>query len=220
MIKPEFWDDEVLAQSTSRDTRLTFIGMWTHADDYGVVKGNAVWLKSKIFPYDEIKPETFMKWLTELEKGKWITPFVEAGAKYYYIHAFTKHQTINRPSQVKNPTPPDTLTEDSLSTHDILTDETETEVKPKPKPKDKGEVPKIPPQISEVISYCKDRHNGIDPHKWFDHYEARGWMIGHNRMKDWKAAIRTWEKNDFGDRKVTSVDDNLAELDRLMKGEK
>ncbi len=123
MIKPEFWDDEVLAQSTSRDARLAFIGMWNHSDDYGVVKGNAVWLKSKIFPYEDIKPDTFQKWLNELEKGRWILPFVVDGAKYYYIQAFTKHQTINRPSQQRNPSPPDSLIEDSLNAHDGLTPE-------------------------------------------------------------------------------------------------
>jgi len=53
-IKPEFWDDEKLSL-VSRDARLTFIGMWTFSDDYGVVKGASVWLKSKIFPYDNIQ---------------------------------------------------------------------------------------------------------------------------------------------------------------------
>lgn len=127
IVKPEFWDDEVLAQSTSRDARLLFIGMWNHSDDYGVVKGNATWLKSKIFPYEEIKTETFQKWLGELEKGKWIIPFSVDGAKYYYIQAFTKHQTINRPSQQRNPEPPQsilgTLTDDSRSAHGVLMDE-------------------------------------------------------------------------------------------------
>lgn len=136
IIKPEFWDDEVLAQSTSRDARLTFIGMWNHSDDYAVVKGNAIWLKSKIFPYEEIKPDTFQKWLNELEKGRWILPFVVDGAKYYYIQAFTKHQIINRPSQQRNPEPPQQILEDSRSTHGVLTDEIEVEreVKEKKKP--------------------------------------------------------------------------------------
>jgi hypothetical protein len=52
------------------------------------------------------------------------------------------------------------------------------------------------PRINEIISYCQERENKVDAHKWFDFYESKGWMIGKNKMKDWKAAIRTWEKSE------------------------
>ncbi len=51
------------------------------------------------------------------------------------------------------------------------------------------------PTIEEVIAYCQERNNGIDPHKFYDHYESNGWMVGKNKMKDWKASVRTWERN-------------------------
>ena len=51
-----------------------------------------------------------------------------------------------------------------------------------------------PPTISEVSMYCDERNNGIDPEAFINFYESKGWMIGKNKMKDWKAAIRTWEK--------------------------
>jgi hypothetical protein len=51
-----------------------------------------------------------------------------------------------------------------------------------------------PPTLEEVISYCKERNNSVDPQKWYDFYSAKGWMIGKNKMKDWKAAVRTWER--------------------------
>ena len=50
------------------------------------------------------------------------------------------------------------------------------------------------PTIEEVKEYCINRKNDVDVNKWFDFYESKGWMIGKNKMKDWKAAIRTWEK--------------------------
>ena len=53
-----------------------------------------------------------------------------------------------------------------------------------------------PPSFEEVSQYCLERGNGVDPKKWHDFYSAKGWMIGKNKMKDWKAAVRTWEKND------------------------
>jgi len=51
-----------------------------------------------------------------------------------------------------------------------------------------------PPTLEEVAAYCQERNNGVDPQKWYDFYAAKGWMIGKNKMKDWKAAVRTWEK--------------------------
>ena len=54
----------------------------------------------------------------------------------------------------------------------------------------------IPPLIEQVQEYCKERNNTVNAEKWFDFYSSKGWMIGKNKMKDWKAAIRTWEKNE------------------------
>lgn len=53
----------------------------------------------------------------------------------------------------------------------------------------------IPPHIEEVKNYCIERKNDVDPQKWFDFYTAKNWMIGKTKMKDWKAAVRTWENN-------------------------
>lgn len=49
------------------------------------------------------------------------------------------------------------------------------------------------PQLEEIELYCKERKNGIDPQTFFDFYESKGWMIGNNTMKDWQAAVRSWE---------------------------
>lgn len=52
------------------------------------------------------------------------------------------------------------------------------------------------PTVAEVRAYCLERCNGINPEHFVDFYEAKGWKIGKEPMKDWKAAVRTWEKND------------------------
>lgn len=51
-----------------------------------------------------------------------------------------------------------------------------------------------PPTLDEVKQYCEERNNNIDPMAFIDFYSSKGWMIGKNRMKDWKAAVRTWER--------------------------
>lgn len=56
----------------------------------------------------------------------------------------------------------------------------------------------VKPTVEEVKAYCDERNNGIDPNKFIDYYEARGWMLGKNHIKDWKACVRTWERNSYG----------------------
>lgn len=51
------------------------------------------------------------------------------------------------------------------------------------------------PTFDEVKAYCEQRTNTVDPQKFLDHYTATGWMMGKNKVKDWKACVRTWEKN-------------------------
>lgn len=53
-----------------------------------------------------------------------------------------------------------------------------------------------PPTVEEVRAYCTERGNGVDPEAFVDFYASKGWMIGKNKMKDWKAAVRTWEQGD------------------------
>lgn len=53
------------------------------------------------------------------------------------------------------------------------------------------------PTLEDVRGYCLERNNQVDPERWFDYYTSNGWKIGKNSMKDWRAAVRTWEKSSF-----------------------
>lgn len=53
-----------------------------------------------------------------------------------------------------------------------------------------------PPTLEEIETYCQERGNYVDAQAFMDFYDSKGWMIGKNKMKDWKAAIRTWERKD------------------------
>lgn len=63
----------------------------------------------------------------------------------------------------------------------------------------------IPPTIDEVTYYCQERNNGIDAQRFIDFYSARGWIIGKNKMKDWRAAVRTWEGKNKQDNKKDDI---------------
>ena len=52
----------------------------------------------------------------------------------------------------------------------------------------------VPPALNEVIAYCDERKNAVNPQQWYDHYSSNGWKVGRNKMHDWRAAVRTWER--------------------------
>ena len=51
------------------------------------------------------------------------------------------------------------------------------------------------PTPAEVTAYGKSRGFPIDGEEFCDFYESKGWMIGKSPMKDWQAAVRTWERS-------------------------
>ena len=51
----------------------------------------------------------------------------------------------------------------------------------------------VKPTLEQVSEYCKSRNDNISPDAFIDFYESKGWKVGKNPMKDWKAAVRTWE---------------------------
>ncbi len=60
---------------------------------------------------------------------------------------------------------------------------------------DKPAVNFSPPSIDEVKNYCQERQNNVDADNFVNFYSSKGWYVGKNKMKDWKASVRTWERN-------------------------
>ena len=84
------------------------------------------------------------------------------------------------------------------------------------------------PTIEEVIAYCRERNNNVDAQRWYDYYSANGWKVGRNPMKDWKACVRTWERNSTREEQEITYDTtknsklSKEEMEELLKlrGEK
>ena len=55
----------------------------------------------------------------------------------------------------------------------------------------------IKPSLEEIEEYCRERNNQVDAQKFYDFYTSNGWKVGKNPMKDWRAAVRTWERSDI-----------------------
>lgn len=60
----------------------------------------------------------------------------------------------------------------------------------------------VKPTLEEVQAYCQERNNGVEPEKFINYYESKGWVVGKSPMKDWKAAVRTWEKSGYNQPKA------------------
>lgn len=103
-IKPEFWSDEKLG-GLSFIERLLFLGMWTFADDEGLIRANPQLLKSQIFPYDDIKNAVIENALETFERKEMIFRYKISDQNYAWVVKFRIYQRIDKPQPSQNPTP-------------------------------------------------------------------------------------------------------------------
>lgn len=85
---------------------------------------------------------------------------------------------------------------------------------PASKPKSNTGVRFAPPSLQEVQDYCTERRNNVNPKAFLAKYEANGWMVGKNKMKDWKATVRYWETTDFNSKpqQTTRINSHIPRL--------
>lgn len=76
----------------------------------------------------------------------------------------------------------------------------------------------VKPKVEEVRAYCKERNNNVDAEKFISHYDSNGWKVGKSPMKDWKSAVRTWERNNFNNNK-TVTEEPLKPQFNVVKAE-
>ncbi len=77
----------------------------------------------------------------------------------------------------------------------------------------------VPPSEKEVRDYCRERKNTIDPRRFVDYYTGNGWMMGKSHMKDWKAAVRSWETMEKHTPAVRQLDEDEERAIRQMMKE-
>ena len=75
----------------------------------------------------------------------------------------------------------------------------------------------VAPTIAEVQEYCDERGNDVDAEKFISYYTSNGWRVGKNPMKDWKAAVRTWEKNSYGKPINKNSDAGGSKMDEALR---
>lgn len=216
-IKPEFPHSESMGR-VSRDARLTFVLLWTIADDEGRLRGNSRMLASLLYPYDGDAPSLIDTWLGELEREKCVVRYKVNGDHYMQICNWLTHQKIDHPSKSKIIAFANSR-EASRKTRSGSKDQG-SRIGPKDQGEDQvsEEAPRrfAKPTVSEVAAYCLERKNGVDAEAWIAHYESNGWLVGKNPMKSWKHAVITWEKNKS---RFAKPDDDLPPTARALAPE-
>ena len=77
----------------------------------------------------------------------------------------------------------------------------------------------VPPTVDQVREYCEERCNSVNPQRFVDYYSSNGWMVGKNKMKDWKAAVRTWEQKEKSYGKPAAPKNSNPFLEMLEEGD-
>ena len=188
--------------------RLLYYDLAMRADDDGFVNS-----PKKIMRIVGASPDD----LSILALKKFIIPF-ESGVvviRHWKIHNYIRGDTyqstqcidekaqlmldenkayslcVGDPSTVRQLPVDGSVTQDSIGKDSIDIDLLKKESIKKEK------TPKrfVPPTLEEVKAYCTERGNDVDAQRFVDYYTSNGWQVGKNKMKDWKAAVRTWERN-------------------------
>ncbi len=196
-----------------------YIRLWGLAEDWGGYKANYddISLQTGALRISAKKVKSYIQTLI---KSKHIIPYRAGDEEYHWIRSFMDHQSLNNPSAPRLPLPPWISCEikeyksgKKYAKYSLIAEklpvpyqyptstlpvvlETETETETEKKEKRKESRAFRPPSLQEVEAYCKERNNNVDPQQFIDFYQAKGWMVGKNKMKDWKAAVRTWERRE------------------------
>jgi hypothetical protein len=207
-IKPAFFKDPDIADA-GPIVQLLFAGLWCLADREGRVKDQPRVIKAELFPYYDADVNGALTVLARLGN---IRRYVTKGIAVVEVLNFKKHQsphhteresdlpafdparvcfseehekegtlTVNPPLR-DGGNPPDSLIPDSLIPDSLIQDTPRR-------------VQFVKPTFADVRAYCTERKNNVSPNAWLNHYESNGWRVGKNPMRDWKAAVRTWETN-------------------------
>lgn len=95
-------------------------------------------------------------------------------------------------SETGNETESETESETGNETH--IKTKTKTKNIPPDPPRGSASTRFVPPAVEEVRAYCEQRRSGVDPEAFVDFYASKGWVVGRSPMRDWQAAVRSWER--------------------------
>lgn len=192
---------------------VVFYRLIVNCDDYGRFDGRVALIKNKLFPLKEsVTFKAVEDAINKLATVGLVTLYEYEGRQYLQLPTWNEHQSI-RAKRSKFPSPDGCVKASEIicmqmnANVPVIQSESESESNPNPKG---AKAPNAharfsPPSVSDVEAYCRERRNDVDPQRFVDFYASKGWKVGSQPMKDWKAAVRTWEQRRKDERNACNI---------------
>jgi hypothetical protein len=181
-----------------------FYRLIVNCDDFGRFDGRPKIIASKLFPLKDIRTNQIESALRALTSAELVILYEVDGKPFLQMKTWDRHQQI-RAKKSKYPAPEDGNITSASICNQLISDDSkcprnpiQSESESESNPIERAQTAKrfAPPSVEDVTAYCRERKNNVDAQRFVDFYASKGWKIGQNPMKDWKAAVRTWEQRD------------------------
>ena len=193
-----------------------FYRLIVNVDDYGRMDARPKILASRLFPLKDIRAKQVDDALRALSSAELIELYMVDGRSFLQMKAWDRHQTP-RAKTSKYPGPEESVNTSASKCKQMQADENTCNQMQADAPdirysifdnrysdsrtkRESGarDTRFTPPSLDDVAEYCRERKNNVDPEAFVNFYASKGWMVGKNHMKDWRAAVRTWERERGG----------------------
>ena len=202
IIKESICTSDNIDQLTAFQETM-FYRLIVNCDDYGRMDARPKILSAKLFPLKDIRAAQIEDGLRALTSAELVTIYEVDGKPFLQMKTWERHQQI-RAKKSKYPSPDSGKDVSDNICKQMIADDSKcprnpihSESNPNPIQKSGARTATrfTPPSLEEVSAYCKERDNHIDPAHFIDYYAARGWELKPGqKVRDWKACIRTWEQ--------------------------
>ena len=173
--------------------RLLYYDLGMRADDDGFVNSPKKIMRMIGATNDDMNILLMRKFVISFESGVVV---IKHWRIHNYIQSDRYHPTKYAEEKAKLSVKDNgAYTLDTKCIQDVSTLDTEVRLGKDSIGKDRLDSSKHP-TLEDVKAYCKERGNRVDPERFIDYYTSNGWKVGKNPMKDWKAAVRTWERSE------------------------
>lgn len=195
--------DSSAVNSLSPEAEVFYRRLMNVVDDYGRFDGRLPVLRARLYPLqlEKVREASLERWIAECVKARLIRLYEHKGSQYIEFHKLGSP----RAKASKYPPPPDDCAQTQADAsmcaqpqEDVPYSSSYSGSYSSSNSRERAAKPPLTqkPTVEEVAAYCRERGNSIDPQRFVDYYTANGWKVGRSSMKDWKAAVRNWEKNE------------------------
>ena len=197
ILKESICTSETVAELSDFEFRL-WVGLITQVDDAGRGDARPAIIKGRVFPLRErVTVKDIENALHGLAAKGCVSLYTVGGRPYLWFPTWSEHQRI-RDCKPKYPGPEE---QDEMTPCGNLPQVAadcglNPNPNPNPNPRESRAKRFTPPTVDEVSEYCRTSGYVVDPQRFVDFYASKGWKVGKESMKDWRAAVRNWASRD------------------------